>query len=436
MNRSLVALTASIVATLASGAVFADARRSDSTSDVVGILVEHRLSGETDTARRALAELGPDAVPAICSVLSGRTTGAEHGFEGPLVDPPTRTVLVEAMRTWPTEAVVERLVATLDGDVTLSDRLRIVDLIGELGGRGSLAAIFDQLEALDPGERQHRIVTSSFSAAFERIARRDSHVVETIAARLHELDPALLPGLATTLGELSVGSGLDILERMLRRSSQIDVAVLQAVGHWKPWKPEYVEGDCAGLARSLLHSSDHTVRRQAVITLGELGDVESVPDMIERLSDPDRSVQQAAQRALQEISGLRWTADASRWQRWFAEENAWFEATAPDLERLGNQRDPAAFAAILQQARLHPVFGDRLARTIIPLLEHPASIIATSAAQALGRLGHPSAVYPLVRALEDDRPDVKAAVQNALRNLTRMGQGDLSADEWRERLDA
>ena len=79
MKKQLLVLT--VAAVLLLGSLTFARTAPDSASHVIEILVEHRVSGKTDgqSARAALVELGPSAIPAFCSILSGGTTGSDHG---------------------------------------------------------------------------------------------------------------------------------------------------------------------------------------------------------------------------------------------------------------------------------------------------------------------------------------------------------------------
>jgi HEAT repeat protein len=141
----------------------------------------------------------------------------------------------------------------------------------------------------------------------------------------------------------------------------------------------------------------HSARRSdtaatSVRRLGWTGSRLAVGDLIERLDDPSLVVREEAALALGEIGDP--------------------EAVEPLLQALGSPTSHIQAAA----ARALGHLGDRRAVPgLLACLESPSEELAAAAARALGRIGSEAAIEPLTRAVrERDEPAVVASSVEAL----------------------
>ena len=76
--------------------------------------------------------------------------------------------------------------------------------------------------------------------------------------------------------------------------------------------------------RSLLESSDSSIRSAAVGAVGALGDAEAIPSLIEILDVDVGRNRGAARQALARISGHVCGSDPDRWRSWYRGEAVWW----------------------------------------------------------------------------------------------------------------
>jgi HEAT repeat protein len=128
----------------------------------------------------------------------------------------------------------------------------------------------------------------------------------------------------------------------------------------------------------------------AVWALGEIGDPEAIPALVDVLTGPRDVLRKAAVRSLVKVG-----AKAG-------------EHVQPLLE---NPPDPAAERAAIR------VFGEIQRREAVPQLIRVTGRNRDAAVWALGRIGDPRALGPLLDALGDDRWQVRRGAAEALGHL-------------------
>ena len=145
---------------------------------------------------------------------------------------------------------------------------------------------------------------------------------------------------------------------------------------------------------ALADDSDDTVRRAAVLALGELRDPRAAPRLVEALSDP--ALQAAARESLRKL-GPQVLAEMEQAMR-----RGGVSADARKLlvDLAGRFEDPAA------------------RRLLLLGLEDESPAVRAEAAAALGDGGFREALRPLVdRKASDPSPEVRQAAATALRKL-------------------
>jgi HEAT repeat protein len=138
----------------------------------------------------------------------------------------------------------------------------------------------------------------------------------------------------------------------------------------------------------LLTDKDEYIRLQSVITLGDLRDPRAVEPLINTLADKDRDVRTGAINALGQIGNARAV-------------HALID-TAQD--------DPAA-VEVLEKVR-NPSAVDTLLAVLVD--EKKDEAIRYSAAKALGELGDPQSVAPLIATLQDNSREIREWAAAAL----------------------
>jgi HEAT repeat protein len=155
-----------------------------------------------------------------------------------------------------------------------------------------------------------------------------------------------------------------------------------------------------------LRDSDPRVRVMSAWALGEIKDRESAPALVARLGDPDSGVREMVVLALGEIQdpSLKSTVSAVSSQPGLRGPVVWA------LEEISDDDPPPVWAGELQGERPYP---PDLQVYLQDLKAHDADT-RSRAAEKLGRLGDSVAVVPLMDALSDPEPTVRAMATWAL----------------------
>ena len=185
----------------------------------------------------------------------------------------------------------------------------------------------------------------------------------------------------------------------------------------------------------MLASMDETAVLFATETLGELGDVEAVPELIELLEPADTAISKAAYRALCGTTGRRLRHDLGAWEGWYLSELTWLRRDLPVLARALHGDDARVARTAVDELAAHPLFPDELAGELVLLLDSDDVQLAGSACAALGRLHARAAVPALVEVLDDRHADpaTHVAARDALQQITGL-ELPLDAALWRRRL--
>jgi HEAT repeat protein len=133
------------------------------------------------------------------------------------------------------------------------------------------------------------------------------------------------------------------------------------------------------------------VRQQAVLSLGKREDVETAPDLLPLLDDPDPTMRFVTPRALGQIRSP--------------------EAVPRIIPFLRDSRKELRFAAV---EALGAMRATAAARPLVTILGDPDRNLRRASAESLGAVGDPQAVPPLTLALEDEHWSVRCAAAAAL----------------------
>ncbi len=161
-------------------------------------------------------------------------------------------------------------------------------------------------------------------------------------------------------------------------------------------------------------------RALAIRTLGWLGATEAVPLLLDRLSDPNRHVREAAARALGRIGDERAVAPLADLHRTPGKIGA-----GVVYDALVALRAEPVFAGALgsehETVRVSSCFGivalaepGTVRSRVTPLLADASPAVRAAAAEALGLVGGETLPESLARATRDEEPAVRAAATGAL----------------------
>ncbi|MCS7223815.1 MAG: HEAT repeat domain-containing protein [Armatimonadetes bacterium] len=239
-------------------------------------------------------------------------------------------------------------------------------------------------------------------------------------------------------------AGLDDPEPLVRRGA---VQGLTSLGPWALQALAQVQKEgspqakaeaaralryiCESFRRDLRESTDRLVRRDMARYLSELRYRPAIPDLIEKLQDPDPEVKAACAYALgrlQAREALRRLSELLKNQK---EEMPTRIAAAVALGQMGreegvrflisqlNSSDEKVRSASVDALR---TVGRSAEKLLLPASKSRDPLVRWGAIAVLGTIGSPSALPVLKRAVSDKEPEVRAAAVAALGDL-----GDASA---------
>ncbi len=153
----------------------------------------------------------------------------------------------------------------------------------------------------------------------------------------------------------------------------------------------------------LLKDPDWTVRREAVVTLGEMGDERCVAPLVHALQDGDWQVREAVVEALGQVVSPAVEHLIKRLRDWDIRKSA--------IRALGKIKDERVLDPLMQQLH-HDEFKDDATEALVELgtpalerlvevLKDKDEMVRQQAIIALGRIKDAAAIDPLIEMLKD-----------------------------------
>ena len=236
------------------------------------------------------------------------------------------------------------------------------------------------------------------------------HNIDPLVDMLRDSSPAVRAAAAKALGEISDGRAAPgLLKALLDNDLSVRTAAGQALSDLTRDVPVQA-------AISALEGQGTFARAVVARTLGKWGDHKAIPSLINALGDNEGEIRKVVAKALSRLGERAWVI--------------FVDGTYKDFARMAASGDPRAVAPLLK-ALEHGDSSNRaaaargLARfeadTVVPhLLTHMKddnSEVRQSVAEALGALGDQRALEPLLFALDDYEPAVRAAAMVSLDKL-------------------
>lgn len=173
-----------------------------------------------------------------------------------------------------------------------------------------------------------------------------------------------------------------------------------------------------------LNSPDPSVRKGVINVLGTIDDLRIIEPLINILRDNDSGVRKTAINALSKIGGLQAVEpiiDALVDSESYVRKAAAY-ALRTLAEKVGDmnlKRLAAAYNRDMEKM-LYNLIQSGDSRVVVPIgkvLKEGNWAFRPAAAEALGRLGNPLAIEPLIAAISDERGSVRKAAATALFSL-------------------
>jgi hypothetical protein len=244
-----------------------------------------------DLTPRLLA-LGPDAVSYACWLVANRVEGT-----------PVREIIVAVSGT--DHPSVYGALETVAGSGNADEQQAAVEAL-EFSSRSTSAELL--IKFLGSPSAQ---VWRAASEALLRLHRKGV-VTELTFQLAAKLDKAMEKApYAITIAKIGDAEGRRALMDAARFTAPEQRApILQGLAM-------YENPDDADLGLPLLTDREPQARRDACEFLGRIKALSTCPDLIDRLSDDDSAVVDAAHWALRKLSGERFGKDSDLWTRWW-----------------------------------------------------------------------------------------------------------------------
>jgi HEAT repeat protein len=243
--------------------------------------------------------------------------------------------------------------------------------------------------------------------------RRD--VTGLIKALAHRKEAGVRRAAAQALGENPGPMAVEPLIAALKdQDAQVRVAAVAALGRQR-------DARAAESLAALLRRGVFELREAAAEALGQTGDARAVPPLLGALRDPEHSVRRIAAGAL-DLLGWEPDRGTDGAAYWVAKEE-WARCGtlgAPAIGPLTGVLEDPYFSRDAYRAVAVALGQTGDARALEPLLDALANFepeVRAAAAEALGQIGDRRAVGPLAAALTNPDPAVREAAARALEVL-------------------
>ena len=404
-----------------------DDRTELGADEVAQIFLDARDVGpSTKALAEALASDGGPALPRLFDTLCrGRfdVRVGERGTSTKALEPDERRALVAAVGRLPWDEVRTFLADRRAEEPTRAQRLAALELLGAHGTTRDLSALLDWSEPDDRRARVPRAVRGAFTEALGGVLDRDERVLRQVPGLYSAAHLSLLPSILNVLGARPSPPTLSTLAELLGVVPKADALVLAEIAHAAQGLRQPADAGTRGRVRAYLYTERGPLT-EGIMAAGKLEDAAAVPRLVELLAHADPSVRERAHAALAQITSQRIGPDPQAWTDWHAEAMEWWRDRAPaDLRRVRSAGPAVAAQAVLDLSKQR-FFRHRLAGPLSYGLEREHEDLVVLTCAALGHLGSPLAVEPLLGSLEDPSVEVRRAAFLALRRLTGEDHGE------------
>lgn len=242
--------------------------------------------------------------------------------------------------------------------------------LGEIGDPQAVKPLIAALEVLEGNVRK---------TAAESLVKIGSTAIEPLIASLADEKYTAKNSVAWALGEISDPRAVEPLISMLKKcnSSEIVAKALTKIG----------SPAVNSLINTFINATWSETRGWAVWALGKIRDSQAVAPLISSLNDEDINIRSAAARILGEFGDPR--------------------AVEPLIAALRNEDGNLRKEAFNALVRIGTP-------SVEPLISQLNQYHSARAVEALGRIGDPRAVEPLIAVLNDDEISVRTKAAQAL----------------------
>jgi HEAT repeat protein len=364
------------------------------------------------------AALGEPGIRASLRLLEReRVPPLEPEQSEQVLSEPQRELLLAGLARQEREVVLAELADRMALSHDVATRLLALRVLGALGGADTLG----RLVPLALAEGEEEPIPALEQALREAIAHtllRDPAAFDAVVEQLRRSPDTLQGTWVVAAGDSGSPRTLELCAHVLGfRRELAPIATAQVLRVGRSSRPE-LNRELVERLRWLLDPARPGLCRSVLLALGELGDYESIPTLIELLDGPDAGLAQNALWALQRITGLSFPASSQRWRAWYDQELAWFLHEERRVLRDLGSRDPARVSGALREVGRRRTQREALAVEVLAVLERAEPSLRAQACDTLGLLGAEVALPALVERLEGDIPYCAQAAWRALGSIS------------------
>ena len=396
--------------------------REDAASDALRAKVEAALgaSGSAESIARALAALGPRAIPAILSALAATPAAGEDD----VAIAPRREALELALHWLPLADLRTHVEALLARAPSADLRVAAIESLTLCGGGQDLDLV---ARAATPGagESADSRVLAALTRRVRDLLHRDASAYPAIEHVLPNAAPEVRVPLARAIADAGSNAGLVVFARLLDRCPALELLVMSHLGPLADRCEHPVDEHVLASVRRFLVERDQDVLLEAALAAGKLDDFEAIPTLIELLDDPGRGTRANALWALERITGLKLKQSSARWRDWYESEKTWWRGSSAKVFDELKSTDPIRLKTALGDVAGQHLHRHALARAVLPTLASDDASVVQLACTTLRYLRSPVAVPALIPCLAHGDPTVRLHAWNALKTITHE---DLPAD--------
>jgi HEAT repeat protein len=381
---------------------------------------------------QSLVGLGSGAIPALFEALVAGRAAQRVDQRGSIEWIDLNAAQLGALRTslegQSSPALLGFLRELRDADQRRrSEALRLFGRTGEARDLPTLILLFDG----GPRQRLSRSARDEFQDAFAQILARHPRSFEQVQRAFDDAPDCLLASVVWAVGSEASRERLSYLASLLGRVPDADALILNEISRQGRLLVHPLPATAAAAARRFLRSDRVELVLHAVDTSASLGDLESLPVLIELLDHVQVAVRQHALTGLQALTALGYPRDRKRWSDWYEKAVRWRSEAAPVLLARVADGSPGQAANSLLELSKWRVFRHELSTGLLAGLARPEPESVVLTCSVLGHLGSWNGVPGLCEKIDDPDPDVRRAALVALRNVTKQDLGNDSL-AWRE----
>lgn len=364
----------------------------------------------------AIQSLGTGALEPMLDLLVARQVPSlVAGEHVQSLSEPQREMLLAALATWAPRTTFDAIEARLARNAGAGERIAAIYIYGALGGAGQLDRV--RSLALDPSLLEHpeelpKDVERAVRTAFCRILKRDASGYPWLRTQIERAPACLQEPIVFAIGDTHDPCGIEPLALVLAFHPELAPLVVAQVRLLGQSCDSEANRRLAREVRPYLASERIELACATARALGELGDDESVPEILALLESPQPALVQSAHWALRRISRLNLPALVGPWRASLSSEQLWWDKEAAAIFQQATHGIPPERLSAVAALGGRPWRRADVARELLPTLQDRDAAVRLRACASLGQLGSPVASATLADTLADpDRAVAEAALK-------------------------